>query len=601
MIIKVLILGRLGEPSCHDLLKMINFFSCLWKIDYSFFDPCGKKNVELVEKDWSHVIISYGNTDQQFENQCADYLTAQKNASILLFDTTEKVYGQKFVDFFGINGICSAVSGQRVVSIVHADPITRGLYLPIGITNLPETDSSAIINRKAEALLTDNKANILLTKHNRTYCLSVPVWQIGVPTFPSLTELLRNFFYFNEEIGHFSPFPYVSLRIDDYPLTSGQYLTSGGVLDDMRADETAMLCDWSQYFDARLEFMVSSHIMGKDGLLRSLDEVAPKSCITLQKYFQQGIININAHGRSHIDEERYQIAGDISPMEFSRLNERDTEEHLEDCIVFIRRFFSKESTGFVPPSWSYHEEITKQVCQRRFKYVADSSKNFRKGKNCLPLGKVDASGMTHILETWHLGSPFFNYLTPSLWHSFIRCGVPIHMMSHGPYLADPLPAGIVQRPLAIFLFLLIAPVLIPFYPLDFWRGFKGLLSPVKWARLGLIRKFFARLPYFRRASLRHLLFTGAQHNVTWAFTDTLAEHLYEYSMLQLVDYKREKKIHTIRIHLQKYCHGPFLFHLPHPVEQVEIDGITVPIKNGTRTAFLMDLEAGDHVLTARTC
>jgi len=142
--------------------------------------------------------------------------------------------------------------------------------------------------------------------------------------------------------------------------------------------------------------------MNRNGELLPVEALVPRSLAWMQREFAAGRININAHGRSHVDENRYQNDRTISPFEFSSLREVETIEHLQDNLAFIKAVFGKVATGFVPPSWGYSPGVTKAVCSRFFSFVIDSYQQSKGDEECLPAGAVDDAGLLLQCVTFEL-------------------------------------------------------------------------------------------------------------------------------------------------------------------------------------------------------
>lgn len=594
---RVCLVGSEADQNHIDCLKLLKSLSLIWKFQVCVLDIV---DARFFADTCALYIVTYSSKSFDFEQNFVRNIAEIKNARVLLCDTTPKVYDSEFSSFFGLTGIARCAHSVIEKIIFSDSNVMTADFLPDhGVRFESIQDYGEIKFSESVPLISDAEGRCYFSNFKATFCYSFPIWQFGTPTFPHFFVLLRNLIFFADCIGHFSPFPYYSLRIDDYPLTSEQYILANGVSDTLRVDEIKELCVLTQQFNACFEFMVNSHILTKNNDLLPIQDVVPKSCEILKKYHRDGVININAHGRSHIDEYEFMRSGNISPLEFSYLSVGETKFHICDCINFITSFFEKITSGFVPSCWSYQEGVTKNICKQFFSYIVDSGNNYRFGKDCKPMGFVDDTGMLHLLETWHLGSKSFFYSDRSLWKSFVLCGIPVHMMAHGPYLSDPLPTAKSSRyllllALAPFLSLLILVNLRAFY-----FNVKALRSSVKWDRLGLFRKVLCRLPFFRRHSLRHLLKIGARHGVSWIFTEGLANHLREYAVLKVLRfYWEDNRFHVI-FSVDTNCTGPFLYHLPSRVVEAQIDSGEISIDDSGGFLQIFNISAGEHHLVVR--
>lgn len=599
--VNVLILGQAGRHIFKERTRFLKMIAGLWKFRITIIEYDKLSSFRDLNQ-YTHLIICYEDSDPSFEEWCANQFEDAPAVETLLLDTTPKEYGPLMQAAFGVNGIKSYEATKKIPFVCNGDdPLLYGLERITMFRGYAGQSCGALVLNEAYSLLSDSKGTCFLSRLGSKVCFGINIWQVGVPTFPAVFAILQNYFFFAGGIGHFSPMPFVSLRIDDFPLTSEQYLNAGGVSDDDRFSEIDDLCTWSNQFNARLEFMITSKVMNAEGSkLRAIDEVVPKSAALLREYYEKGIININAHGRSHIDENLFEQTREISPLEFARLSERDTRDHLHDCIEFSKRFFAKIPNVFVPPCWGYNKGVTKKVCADFFTCVIDSAKNFRICTDCQGTGYVDDMGLLHLVETWHLGSQDFNHADPYLWKSFISCGIPIHMMSHGLYIYDPLPEGRIPRLLSLIFVILAMPLITLIHPNEVFSSIKSFNPFIRWNRLGILKKIITKLPYFKNASVYNLLMTGKKYGARWCFTEKLANHLREYNCLQIQSYLKKNGIHDLSFTLSSNIHGPFLFHLPGKIESATLDGASVSVLNAPSVLEIANLVKGTHSLIVRT-
>lgn len=584
----------------NSALRIIHALAAYWKFGYSvrYF---GESDQAINMGKHTHILIHYRKKDIAYEDWCSDILKIHSDKRVLLLDNIPKQYGNALQGAFGVRGIRKIIGkGKRHLRKgSDKDRLLAGIDRTVSLKCANNEMLGTVDCITAQKLLVDQDGACLLSRMHANYCLSISVWQLGVPGFPQFFSIMRNFLFFADDRGHFSPYPFASLRIDDFPLTSEQYLKAGGVSDEERTAEIEALCAWSEKFSAKLEFMVNSKIVDMKGALQEIDSVVPKSINKLKYYFNEGIININAHGRSHLDEASFRAMREVSPLEFPGLSDSETRDHLSDCIAFIRHFFGKKTTGFVPPCWAYREHLTKKVSADFFSFVIDSSMNYRTGNDWPTTGFVDDMGMVHLLETWHMGSRHFDHTEPNLWETFITCGIPVHMMAHGLYGCDPIPPGKVPRMLILALYVMVFPFLAFWRPGEVLRLFRGIASSRKWDRLGLLRKILVRLPRFQKRSVRNLLKVGHRRGVRWSFAEELAGHIREYDSLELKRYQIDGVLHQIEFEMDMDSAGPFLFHLPRPLISASLDGLPLTEVAHRATLELTNMVRGPHTLELR--
>jgi hypothetical protein len=594
--VKALLLLQDNDRDSTELKRFIEQIAVLWKFRFKVCN-FSEGNSACDTRECSNVFISYSSPDPSYEDWCTRIITSLDGRPCLLLDSEPKAYTPHFIQLFGVRGI-EGIGKANATKLIRKKEDLIVIHLPIEMRLSQDhaLTRAAIERSECIALLENRKGKCFLSKQNFNYCLTIPVWQFGTTAFPFIFYIVKDFLFSLTGVGHFSPYPFVSLRIDDYPVTSEQYLRTSGVSDHKRTEEIGTLVRWAKDSGAKLEFMVNSKILGETGDLLPMDQVVPNSCRLLKEYYDAGVININAHGRSHIDEERYIQTKEISPFEFSHLSPEETEQHILDCTEFIERFFCRRSLGFVPPCWSYREGVTKKICRSFFSFVVDSSTNFQYGHDCPASGFIDDAGMVHIAETWHLGAKDFDHRDPALWRAFLHCGIPIHMMCHGPYIYDPLPKKLIPRLLLCTLLLLIFPLYCLIHPKEAFQRIQSIASRVKWGRLDVLRQILSKAPFFKNASLRTLMMAGKRLGVKWAFTEELANHLREFAGLEVTNYQKNGDLHLIRFNLNDDCKGPFLFHLPQRAVSGTLDGFALPEVAHRNVLKFTGLARGHHAL-----
>jgi hypothetical protein len=594
--VNLLIIGKPCSTLFGDCCRQLAALAVLWKFEVTTRDI---DNNDSLPESATHLLIC-DDLPEEVDSQVERLVDAGSFSAIMLVTTVDKKYGPHLTDRFGISGVRAFIPDTESILTVNDDhPLSQGLARSLVLKNVPDSFYGELALEAATPLITTESGACILAGKGNCCSVSLSLWQTGVPSLPELLIVLRNFLFFSGDRGYFSPYPFASLRIDDFPLTSEQYIKSGGVSDEDRLEEVRALCTWSERYGARLEFMVNSHVMEKDGSLRPVDKVVPQSASLLRDYYRKGVINISAHGRSHLDEEQFCSNGNVSPLEFSGLSAEETKQHLEDNIKYIMHFFGKKAVGFVAPCWGYRENLTKQICANFLSFVVDSPMHYQANQDCQPTGMVDQRGLMHLVETWHLGSRFFDHSAPALWQTFIACGIPIHMMAHGPYLKEPIPNSRMKKFGVYFVFVLALPLLTLWCPGDMFRMVRSFASPIKWGRLDALRRSLVKIPGFCRASVQDLICTGKKMNARWAFTEELAAYLREYGRLEIKEYLKDEDVHQIRFAIGTNVKGPILFHLPQPAVTGLLDDHPIPIATGGRLLELADLSQGEHCMKIR--
>src|SRR4030067_3837082 len=259
--LKIKILFQNHTKECIQIFRMLRNILNIWKSNFDI-DVYNEANIANIADNFNNSMIIFLIIDDKFDSRILDEIGDNIYRRIILFGIPTKTYDSRIVKEFGVAGIKTYHSKNPITEItVCDDPSTKGLPGRIHLRNIGGNKTGVLIPAGAFSILTDQQGNPFLTRFNNRYVISIPVWQTGVPSFPAIFTILRNLLILSNGIGHFSPTPYVALRIDDLPLSSEQYLRSGGVSDESRCSEIKTLCDWSSKYDAKLEFMVSSHLL----------------------------------------------------------------------------------------------------------------------------------------------------------------------------------------------------------------------------------------------------------------------------------------------------------------------------------------------------
>lgn len=222
------------------------------------------------------------------------------------------------------------------------------------------------------------------------------------------------------------------LRIDDFPSSGCEFAILGRANDGEQLRRLDSIVQATSQFGVVPEFMVSSHVLDRFGVMYPMDVVFPRTTARMRQLTDDGKIVINAHGMFHLRAEVYLRDGHIDPFEFVGLDDAATVRKLDAICEFIRRVFNKGPRGFVAPSWGYEPGVTKRVASRYFDYIADSYDSWCQGSTPA-FGTVDPLyGFVHFPETWHYGAYSLDRARPAVWRKALLKGTPIHFMQHGP-------------------------------------------------------------------------------------------------------------------------------------------------------------------------
>jgi len=205
--------------------------------------------------------------------------------------------------------------------------------------------------------------------------------------------------------------------------------------DTQKTMEFGKLFKLYRMYGVKLEYMVTSHILLKSKRFLRLDMIMPKTVKKMIDAFNENQININSHGRSHINESGYLNSYNVDVKEFTGLSGDETREHLIDNIRMLKEVFSKDVTGFVAPAWAYQPKVTKKIAANYFRYIVDSNPSYLTSQMPL-LGDMDPDGFLHAWETWKYGMPGIDMAKSETWKTFIDSGIPIHFLIHGTTVGE---------------------------------------------------------------------------------------------------------------------------------------------------------------------
>ena len=436
-----------------------------------------------------------------------------------------------------------------------------------------------------------------------------PIWQLGTVDQPKLLSTLEHEIFFKHGEGHFGFNGLAALRVDDYPLTSERFLKTNGKVSDRRIkreiEEIIAACRGK----ALPEFMVTSHVLLPSGKLIRVSEIVPESINLLKYLYSQGIININAHGRSHVDEAVFLQTGRVLPEEFFNLTDEETVSHLEESIKFIRETFGKKPTGFVPPCWSYNLSNTKKLASRYFQYLADSNQRLERGE-AEPFGSRMNSGTVHMPETIRATSPKLNLTATELWETYVKTGIPLHFVVHGPYLTEPLAwiSKLINSHYKLSAFsviIVLSGVLLLFDALLL----RISLAVIFCAGIGMwfnrhlladmLRRYIVRLPSQKRKSLKEVMRVASGCGVRWVSLEDLAAIACAYGNLELISAVIQGNYAQVRFIAHVPVPAGIAYFSPSKVIAAEID--TQQLLNFIDNKIdLGGISAGEHILIYTT-
>jgi len=440
---------------------------------------------------------------------------------------------------------------------------------------------------------------------SNAFMLPEPVWQLGTVDRPELLVIIENEIFFKRGMGHFGFNALTALRIDDYPLTSEKYLKSGCRAHDRRIMQEIKNIMKACSGKALPEFMIASHILLPSGTLTSVAEIVPGSVHLLRELYSRKFININAHGRSHVDEAAFLQNGSIIPGEFSRLTDDETRTHIEDSISFIKEAFSKTAVGFVPACWSYNNSNTKKLAARYFSYLADSNQRLERGE-AEPFGAIMDTGTVHIPETIRATSPSLDLASPELWDTYFKTGIPAHFMAHGPYFMDPIfwLIKLLRKQAPAASCLLIMAGAICFYVLNL-SSFLVLLAALSLAGLtgwfnrhavaAIMRRFLELLPVVKRKTLGEVVKVASGCSARWVYLEQLADIAKAYGQLEPVYSGINDTGHWVKFIAHTPIPEGIAYFAPSRVLSASLDGHPLTGLKANRIDFGR-IPEGEHIL-----
>ncbi len=446
------------------------------------------------------------------------------------------------------------------------------------------------------------------SQNENQYYFRKPIWQLGIVSDYEYFRHFEEIIFFKQGNGHFGFDNLTSLRIDDYPLTSEKYLKSSKFISDNEIKKEIHNIQKSCLDKAKPEYMISSHIMEPSGKIVPITEKVPESLRYLNQLYKQEKININAHGRSHIDEKKYLAEKTISPFEFSFITAEETREHFEENIKFIKDYFGKLPQGFVAPCWGYNLGVTKRVAGEFFSYVADSNQNLEDGMAEF-FGHVDKNGVVHLPETVRATSKIVNLSEFVIWRTHFSSGLPIHFMAHGPILHDPMDWMYKRKkeivPLVLCYFLLAVFIVLnsplPYKALTlFVLCFAGVFGLIfRKSIIDRLRYQMLRLPCFTKYSLRSVVEAGINSNANWVFLEDMAKIARAYSQLNVTENGCDGSKYWVEFDVGEDIPEGIAYFAPCRVIHARLDKGEILRTEGNRILF-NEIKKGNHFIDYAT-
>jgi hypothetical protein len=597
MTVQVNFLSPGREPS--ELRVLLRQLALLWKFELR---ELAWEDNAWTTIDKSPLMVDLGKGSVDFQKAVARYMQAGSARTLLFATQTVALHP----DLQNVSGV-KAISWQRYhrdlkVQILQDDPLFEGFNGSVRLLRFNDGGAGAIQTGEATVLLRAENGMNLLARRDTCYTLALPVWQFGIVSFPAWFRMMENALFFNDGKPHLAPGPYVAFRIDDLPVT-GQLFVQRGYNDDQACREIQEIQAAHRLFGAKMEYMISSHVITLAGDLKPAAEVAPKAFRLLRELYQRGEINIGAHGVAHLDVETYRRTHQIVPQEFFGLDKTATRKSLESLKQGLAEFFGKDRLGFVAPAWGYKEGVTKPEAARLFSYIADSNQHLQQsdGRNLFGTMWNDC---VSLFETWRSGMCGIKMADKGLFRAYLKAGLPIHMMLHGLFTRDPLTW---RKKTAICLCAALALAALNLelwmvYPQWLWTVFSALqitavLTAFRYRRtLG----WWLRLKWCCLGfgdSLRNLARAAIAAEAKFIFAEELANHMAGYSELSVIFLRVEGRHSTLVFKCAKRVPWPISVYFPFSTVQASIQP-EIPLSIDDNVAHLGPLEKGTYEFKA---
>lgn len=198
--VRVLLLGQEGETPLFETCKVLSQLSLLWKFEYTAL-PYPKNTESDFVHSYTHAVITYATKDETYEKWVLEMVDFQKIDHVLLIDASPKSYGAMLSKRFGVQGIMGDVFSKKKAKLrrLSDDHILIDTERQMRFHGDASERFGTIKITQANLLIGNNDRDcfmsLLITDQIRNYCFSLPLWQFGVPTFPSFFYIFRNFLF----------------------------------------------------------------------------------------------------------------------------------------------------------------------------------------------------------------------------------------------------------------------------------------------------------------------------------------------------------------------------------------------------------------------
>ncbi len=529
----------------------------------------------------------------------------------ILFINGSLVFSESLRSIAGIKRIFrNDQSGDLSITKVSDDILISGIDLQSLFFDFNERKIWNIDTKNAEPLLQDDAGQCFFAKNGRVYTLSFPCWQFGIVSFPDWFKIIENVIFFSNDIPHVSPGPYVAFRIDDIPLTGESYIKQG-YADSVALGEIREIQKAKELYGAKLEYMMSSHILEYSGDAQPVTTIAGKSIDYIRSLFERDTLNIGVHGYLHMNASKYQNNGEIFPREFLLLGETETYQILKNLKSWLHDDFGKQEMGFVAPAWGYKKDITKPAGRERFNYIADSNQHLQEDGHSDLFGSV-VNGCVNMYETWRSGMSGICMASKSVFSGFLDVGLPVHLMLHGSLVSDPLKKSH-KLLIIIFSILFCSAVAVVTW---LFLGMPGLsIALIVFSGFGfgvvrkrkylgwLVRQLLAKLD--KRIRIRDIAKEGKRAGAKWMYVEEMAMHMKSYDSLSVETNRIVNKMGDECIDAIFDCGKGFSsaisLHFPSIVQEVIVHSDGFEVEKEGKTIHVGPLNHGVYNLTVRLC
>ena len=570
MTISVNFLSHGGTAS--ELRTLFRQLALLWKFELRELPADGSGTITAGN---TPLIVDLGACPADYQEVVAHYIKDGLSRT-LLFASQSVNLQPALKSLSGVNAVSwQGYDSDLSIRKIEDDPLLDSLSGRLRVLRFNDSSAGNIETDNAVILLQAENGMNLLSRSGKCYTIALPVWQFGIVSFAAWFTLMENALFFNDKAPHLSPGPYVALRIDDLPVTGESYLKQG-YSDTAVCSEIREIQATQRLYGSRIEYMLSSHVISRDGAMIKAPEVAPNAFKILRELYSRRDINVGVHGFLHLDPEEYRRNCRIVPHEFLALNENETQATLRVLKDWLKDLFGKDRPGFVAPAWGYKDFVTKPIARGMFRYVADSNQHLQESEGKDLFGTV-IDGCVSLFETWRSGMAGIRMANNDMFRAYLSVGFPIHLMLHGSFPRDPLTTRLKTLILVSFAFLSVA--------LNIWLGCcldkmiflslillqvtAGIIVFRKSRQLGrILRLLLSRLPLGE--SVNHLARAAQQAGAEWVFVEELADHMAGYDSVSVQSATMSGNRMTVLIACAKKLARPISVHFPFAVVEASV-------------------------------